>query len=161
MATLTFVGNLGADPKQRTTNSGNTEVRMSIAHESGRMNNGVWESHGTMWISVYAYNNLAQNILANYRKGDRVLVTGRFDHEEYTTKNGDVAVDYKVFADSVALIPRANQQTAQPVAQPMGQPMVAQAAQPAMAQAMPISSYANNPWAVPTAGDPLTGGIEF
>lgn len=109
-ANLTFEGNVGAEPTTRTTANGNTEVRISVGHSAGRMVNGSWEDHGTVWINVYAYGAQATTLVNTLHKGDRVLVSGTFSHSDYMDKSGAPRTEFRVMANSVALVPKNNPQ---------------------------------------------------
>jgi single-strand DNA-binding protein len=82
---LTIVGNAVDDPKMRTTGAGIPVASFRIASTSRRLNHEskTWEDHERLFATVTCWRALAQNVAASLKKGQPVVVTGRFYSREY------------------------------------------------------------------------------
>lgn len=83
MNTIILVGNMGGDPELSFTPNGKAKVRFSIA--DSREVNGVKE---ITWHKCVAWGKTAENIASLFAKGQRVIISGRYKLDEYTTKDG-------------------------------------------------------------------------
>lgn len=90
LAQQTIVGNVGRVNELRTVGSKNTAVLDFAVAVTPRVKNGDnWEDGETYWVSVTAWDKLAENIAASFKVGDRVFVHGRVDMKPgYTNKEG-------------------------------------------------------------------------
>jgi single-strand DNA-binding protein len=86
---VTVSGRLGAEPELRATSSGSSVVnfRMAISRPWRRKGDDDWQEE-TTWLSVTAWESLAERINDTFGKGDRVVVTGRLKEESWDDKNG-------------------------------------------------------------------------
>lgn len=89
-----FVGNLGADPVVRqSANGGTSRTTFSVAVNEKNMKTGEEKTH---WINVTAFGSLGENVAKSLKKGDRVLVTARFDsYKKTVTVNGQNGPEVK------------------------------------------------------------------
>lgn len=94
MNSITIVGNLGQDPELSFTQSGKAKVRFSVADTRK-----VGEEKETTWHRCVAWGEQAEQIAANISKGQRVIVTGRYKTDEYTTKTGEKRTQMEVLVD--------------------------------------------------------------
>lgn len=94
MNNITIVGNLGQDPELSFTKSGKAKVRFSIADT--REVNGEKE---TTWHKCVAWGKTAENVASLFTKGQRVIVSGRYKMDEYTTKAGEKKQSLEVLVD--------------------------------------------------------------
>jgi single-strand DNA-binding protein len=83
MNSISFVGNLTADPKLIFGNSGKARATFSVA-----VNEGQGEAEVTHFVNVTAFGSLAENIADSLSKGQRVVVVGRLN-----TYSKDVTID--------------------------------------------------------------------
>jgi single-strand DNA-binding protein len=75
-----FEGNLSEDPELRFTPSGRAACRLRVAHNTRRRNaDGEWKNGPTMWVTVTAWEALAERIAETLRKGDTIVVEARDD----------------------------------------------------------------------------------
>ena len=82
-----LIGNLGADPELKYTQSGKAVVSMRIATSSRRKNSvGEYENH-TTWHSVVVFGKQAESAGQFLHKGSKVFVDGRIEYREYTDKS--------------------------------------------------------------------------
>jgi single-strand DNA-binding protein len=107
---VTVDGNAGSKPELRDTKSGKAMTRFSVASTT-KPKDG--ESK-TSWVTVLAFDQLAQQLAENVNKGDRVLVTGRLEVEEYTDKDGNKRTAVTLLADDAGLSLRWPKRNAAP-----------------------------------------------
>ncbi len=74
MNNVSFVGNLTSDPRFVSPDSGTARATFSIA-----VNEGQGDDEKTHFINVTAFGTLAENIDDSLKKGQRVVVIGRFN----------------------------------------------------------------------------------
>lgn len=72
-----------------------------VASTPRRLRDGRWEDGETIWYSVKAWRQLADNLARSLRTGDPVLVTGRMTAESWTKEDGTIATKHVVVAISV------------------------------------------------------------
>jgi single-strand DNA-binding protein len=96
--TITVIGNVGRDPELRYANSGTAVLKFSIADNYGRDDN-----KKTSWHNVTVFGEMAENVGAVLSKGQRVIVIGRNEESEYTTREGEAKKKWQIIADDVAL----------------------------------------------------------
>ena len=72
-----LIGNLGADPEVRNTNSGSVVANLRVATSSRRKDrDGNW-SDQTEWHRVVFFNRLAEIVEQYVKKGTKLYVEGR------------------------------------------------------------------------------------
>jgi len=96
--TITVIGNVGRDPELRYANSGAAVLKFSVADNYGRDDN-----KRTSWHNVTVFGEMAENVGAVLSKGQRVIVIGRNEESEYTTRQGETKKKWQIIADDVAL----------------------------------------------------------
>jgi single-strand DNA-binding protein len=96
--TITVIGNVGRDPELRYANSGAAVLKFSVADNYGRDDN-----KRTSWHNVTVFGEMAENVGAVLSKGQRVIVIGRNEESEYTTREGETKKKWQIIADDVAL----------------------------------------------------------
>ena len=78
-----FAGNLGADPKLTTTESGIIRVTFSLAvTETWKDKSGQKQEH-TEWLNVQAWRKQAEVLGAHLKKGDPIFIVGKYRTREY------------------------------------------------------------------------------
>ena len=97
---ITVVGNLTRDPELRYTQSGKATVTVGIAVNRSFQQNGEWKE-ATSFMSVVAWDQLAENVAASLTKGTRVVVTGRLEVREYEAREGGKRTAVEVVADEI------------------------------------------------------------
>lgn len=97
MLNVNFIGRLGADPEQRSSQAGNQYLTMRIATDTFK--NG---ERSTLWISVRVMaETLGKRTLS---KGSLVHVFGTGEPYSFTNKNGETQVGFDVFADRIEYV---------------------------------------------------------
>ena len=93
------VGNVVADPELRFSPAGKPYVRFGIA-VNPYVPKGEPKPEATFY-EVTGFDSLAENIAATLSKGDRVVVVGRPEIQEWTSKDGQAMTTKKIIADGV------------------------------------------------------------
>lgn len=100
---ITFEGTLGATPELRFGNSGNAWLKMNVAVSSRKKDGERWGDGPTTWLSVKAFGQVAENVAESVQKGDRVVVSGKFETEEWSTSDGEQRKSLTVVADLIGV----------------------------------------------------------
>ncbi len=99
---ITVKGWVGQHPRMSVTRSGGTMVTLRVGSTPRRRDavTGEWGDARTSWFSVLAFGELADNVARSLRKGDPVLVRGRYSlhRSEY---QGKERVDAEIVADAI------------------------------------------------------------
>jgi len=82
---LTIIGNVVDEPRLRTTGNGHDVVNFRIASTSRRFDRekGAFVDVSTLFVNVSAWRQFGRNIVKSVRKGQPVVVTGRYTMREY------------------------------------------------------------------------------
>ena len=94
---------LVADPELRYANNGNSVTNFRVACNSRRKNQqtGQWEDGDTTFLSVSAWGGLGENLAADFKKGQKITVTGQLKQRDYE-KDGVKRTAYEVVASEAA-----------------------------------------------------------
>lgn len=86
--TTVVIGNLTRDPELRYTPQGKAVVTVTIADTPRNFDraSGQWSDGVTDWIKATAWEDLAENIAATLKKGDKVVAIGSYKAEKYEDK---------------------------------------------------------------------------
>ncbi len=109
-----LVGNLGADPQSRTTNSGVDVTSFSLGtsrpkrDSEGRTykDGSGFTAKDTEWHRVTCFNGLGRVIAGHAVKGMLVSVRGRIHNSKWTDSEGIERYGYEVIADDVEFLNR-------------------------------------------------------
>lgn len=104
-----LIGNLGAEPEQRSTQNGNSLVNIQLATTRGRKNQaGTWEDE-TTWHRVTLWNRLAEIAGQYCHKSDLVYIEGYLQNNEWTDKDGNKRYSTGIVAEKLLLLGSRNQ----------------------------------------------------
>ena len=98
-------GNLARDPELRFTPQGKAVVTLSVADTPRNFDkaSGQWSDGVTDWVKVTAWDQLAENVAASLKKGDKVVVIGRYVAEKFPDKTtGEERTSRKLVAEEIA-----------------------------------------------------------
>lgn len=99
-----LVGNLGADPESRSTQSGSTLAKLRIATtERAKDRDGNWGEH-TEWHRVTCFGRTAENVAKFCRKGKQVYIEGKIRTSKYQDRDGNDRWSTEVIADQVRFL---------------------------------------------------------
>ena len=97
---VTVVGNLTRDPELRFITGGRGVASFGLAVNRRYQVNGEWQDQ-TSYFNIVAWGQLGENASATLTKGMRVVVTGRLEQREYTTREGDKRQAIEINADEI------------------------------------------------------------
>ncbi len=87
--TITFAGNLTADPEIRFTPTGRAVTHLGVMCTPRRQDpTGVWVDGISIYWACQAWGGLGEHAADSLHKGDRVLVTGRVRANVWTPTDG-------------------------------------------------------------------------
>lgn len=82
--TITVSGNLGKDCEQRWTPNGKAVASFSLP-----VKQGYGEHEKVSWVICKMFGSKAEKLPPHLTKGIKVMVTGEFVMEEWTSQNGE------------------------------------------------------------------------
>jgi single-strand DNA-binding protein len=97
---VTLVGNITRDLELRYTANGRGVASFGLAVSRRYQVNGEWQEQ-TSFFNVVVWGTTGENAAASLGKGSRVIVTGRLEQREYTTRDGDKRTAVEVVADEI------------------------------------------------------------
>jgi single-strand DNA-binding protein len=99
----TVVGFVAQDPAFRTTRNGQpvTNVRVGTTPRTRDMATGEWHDGQTMFFDVACWSRLAHHARASLRKGDPVIVKGKFRIKSYEDRAGHLRTTVEITADTL------------------------------------------------------------
>ena len=100
---ITVHGKIGQEPEMRYTGSQMAVISFSIADTYGKD-----DKKKTTWHNVIVFGKVAENVANSITKGTSVLITGRYEQEEFTKKDGTKGKTTKLIADEVGVSCRWN-----------------------------------------------------
>ncbi len=83
-----LIGNLGADPEVRSTNSGTKVATLSIATSRQWTSRSGEKEEKTEWHRVVCWDKLAEICEQYMKKGDRVYAEGRIEYRQWEGQDG-------------------------------------------------------------------------
>jgi single-strand DNA-binding protein len=100
---VTLVGFVAREPNLRETRDGRhvADVRIGTTTRMLNKQTGEWVDADTSYYTVTCWRRLADHAKASLRKGDPVLVKGRFRTSNYEDKAGRLHTEVEIVADSV------------------------------------------------------------
>ena len=97
MIEATLTGNVGRVPETRVTRTGKQMANFSVAStvKSG-------DSEQTTWVDVVVFDEQADIVTETLQPGDRVVVSGSLQLEQYTKKDGTAGYSLRMLANEVS-----------------------------------------------------------
>ena len=85
---MMIIGNLGADPELRYTPSGKAVTNLRVAvNDRSRGADGEWVEE-TMWIGVEVWEQQAERLAEQLRKGNKIYAEGQLRAREFEGRDG-------------------------------------------------------------------------
>jgi single-strand DNA-binding protein len=102
-AYVTLVGFVAQDPTIRTTATGKqlTRVRVGTTPRYRDGESGQWRDGETSYFDVKCWNRLAEHVRLSLRKGEPVIVKGKFRIGNFEDKNGQTRISVEIMADTL------------------------------------------------------------
>ena len=86
---MMIIGNLGADPELRYTPGGKAVTELRIAVNDNRKGpDGEWVEE-TLWFRVSVWEQAAERLAEQLRKGNKVYAEGQLRVREYESRDGE------------------------------------------------------------------------
>jgi len=104
--TITVIGFLGSDAEFRKTPKGIPVTSFNVANTPRKNINGEWKDQETTWYRVFVWNADAAGTANTLKKGDKVVVQGKFQISNFKTKDGEERKNLEINADSVGVVPK-------------------------------------------------------
>lgn len=100
--TMTIIGNIVDTPKVRRTKSGHQVANFRVASTPRRFDReqALWVDGQTLFVTVTCWRALAENVGQSLRKGQPIVVSGRFYQREYE-QNETLRITYELEAIAV------------------------------------------------------------
>ncbi|GAB3284788.1 hypothetical protein GCM10027449_29130 [Sinomonas notoginsengisoli] len=101
--TITLRGWVGTEPTKGVTknNRSYSRFRMSVTDGYFDRDRQTWVNGLTSWYTVSCYGEMAENVAASIRKGQRTIVMGRLQIRTYQKADGTFGTDAEIVASSV------------------------------------------------------------
>jgi single-strand DNA-binding protein len=101
---VTLIGNLGADPELRYTNTGSAVANLRIAtNEQWTDKNGERQER-TEWHQIVVWGKQAENVGKYLRKGRSVYIEGRLQTRQWEDQSGNKRYTTEVVAQLVQFL---------------------------------------------------------
>ena len=85
---MMIIGNLGADPELRYTPSGKAVTNLRVAvNDRSKGPDGEWVEE-TIWIGVEVWEQAAERMAEQLRKGNKIYAEGSLRAREYEARDG-------------------------------------------------------------------------
>ena len=99
-----LVGNLGRDPELKSTPSGSKVLEISIATTERFTDRNNEQQEQTDWHRIVMWNQKAEYIARNTRKGSTIYVEGKLRYRKYTAQDGSERTTTEILADNVTVV---------------------------------------------------------
>ncbi len=113
-----LVGNLGADPEARSTQSGVTVANLRVATTDRRKDrdSGEWIDH-TEWHRVVLFGRTAEVAEQYLRKGSRIYLEGRLQTRKWQDQEGRDRYNTEVVGNDMMMLDRRGETSGEPPSQ--------------------------------------------
>lgn len=95
-----IIGTVGKEPEVREGNM--LVVKTSVSESAGKNKDGSWKP--STWWNVVAFNDVASQ-LANVSKGDKLIMVGRTETQEWTGKDGEKKSGLSFIVSTFGVVP--------------------------------------------------------
>jgi len=99
-----LVGRLGADPEQRSTQSGTAVTNMRLATNRNWTDNNGQKQEDTEWHRIVVFGKTAEACGEYLEKGRQVYVEGRIQTDEWEDNDGNQRYTKEVVARNVQFL---------------------------------------------------------
>lgn len=141
-----LVGNLGRDPEMRYTQNNVAVCSFSLAtSETYKDRNSGEKITQTEWHNIVLWRGLAETAEKYLRKGSSVYIDGKIRTRKWEDQQGQTRYTTEIIADTMQMLDRRDNSSAQPAAAPAAAQSSAQPAAPAATPAAAPESPAQAP----------------
>lgn len=96
-----LMGNLGADPELRYTQSGDAIMRLRLATSKTWKTPSGEKKEATQWHTVTLWGKRAEALNKHLSKGTRLLVEGEIQYSQYEDKDGNKRTSTEIRASNI------------------------------------------------------------
>lgn len=102
---ITISGNIGSDPEMHYSPRGTATLTFSVGStpRTKAPDSDQWIDGTTLWVRVVCFKTDAENAAATLERGQRVVVTGRLQQDDWQDKEGNKRTTMKLLADEVGV----------------------------------------------------------
>jgi single-strand DNA-binding protein len=101
-----LIGNLGRDPELKSTPSGQSVARFSVATTETWKNQSGEKQSKTEWHNIVVWGKQAEIAEKYLRKGKQVMIEGRIQYREYTGQDGVKKTACDIRCDNFVMLGR-------------------------------------------------------
>jgi single-strand DNA-binding protein len=116
-----IIGNLGADPEMRYTQSGTAVCNFRVAVNSSKKNAQGEYEEVTEWFRCVTWEKQAENANEFLRQGSKVYVEGPLQSRPYTDKDGNERTSTEINVKELLFLSSRDDQGGQQAQQSSGQ----------------------------------------
>jgi len=98
-----LLGNLGADPELRVTNSGQAVLKMRLATSETYLDKNRVRQERTEWHNVVVWGKRAEALGKFLTKGSRIMVEGSLRTSSYDDREGNKRYKTEIVANNIIL----------------------------------------------------------
>lgn len=102
------IGNLGADPEVRYTQSGTAVANLSIATNETWKDKSGEKQERTEWHKVVVFGRTAENVGKYLKKGRQVYIEGRIQTKDWEDRDGNKRYTTEIVAQNVTFLSGGN-----------------------------------------------------
>jgi single-strand DNA-binding protein len=100
----TLIGNLGADPEVRSTNTGTRVATLSVATSRRWTTRAGEQQEKTEWHRVVCWDKLADIAEKYLKRGDRLYVEGRIEYRQWEGQDGQTKYTTEIRAAEMIML---------------------------------------------------------
>ncbi len=101
---VTLIGNLGADPELKYTQSGQGVLRLRLATTESYMNRSNERQQRTDWHTVIVWGKRGEALNNILSKGRSICVEGRIQYRQWEDKDGNKRNSTEIVAQNIVLL---------------------------------------------------------
>jgi single-strand DNA-binding protein len=98
-----LLGNLGADPELRMTQSGQSVLKLRLATNENYLDRNKQRQERVEWHQITLWGKRAEALARILSKGDRLFVEGRIQTSSYDDRDGNKRYRTEIVATNVLL----------------------------------------------------------
>lgn len=99
-----ILGNLGADPEVRHTQSGKAIANLRVATSESWKGQDGSKQEKTTWHRAVCFGRTAEVAGQYLSKGSKVYIEGRMEHGSYTDKEGNEKPTFEIVVQSLQML---------------------------------------------------------
>jgi single-strand DNA-binding protein len=109
-----IIGNVSRDPELRQTPNGNSVASFGVATNYSWKDRAGESQEKTEFHNVVAWDDLAQHIAQNFKKGRKVYIRGRLQTRSWETPDGNKRYTTEIIGESALALGVANEEIGVP-----------------------------------------------